>query len=158
MTKINYLFGNAVNPQGKDFKIIMHICNDIGAWGRGFVIAVSKKWPVAEQAYKQWFKSSEGFELGAVQYLDVEKNIGVANMIAQHGIRRKTTDKPPIRYDALKQCLQSVCILVQEKKASVHAPRIGAGLAGGDWEEIEKIIEEELCDKGIEVFVYDFTD
>jgi hypothetical protein len=32
---------------------------------------------------------------------------------------------------------------------------MGAGLAGGDWSVIEKMIQEELCDWGIPVTVYD---
>jgi len=34
-------------------------------------------------------------------------------------------------------------------------PRIGAGLAGGDWDTIEAIITEELCAHDIPVTVYD---
>ena len=43
-----------------------------------------------------------------------------------------------------------------ELSASVHMPRIGCGLTGGEWPEIEKIIDETLCAAGVEVFVYDF--
>jgi hypothetical protein len=34
-------------------------------------------------------------------------------------------------------------------------PKIGSGLAGGDWNKIERIIIEELVDKGVKVFVYE---
>lgn len=34
-------------------------------------------------------------------------------------------------------------------------PRIGYGLAGGRWEEIEPIILDELVSKGVEVTVYE---
>jgi hypothetical protein len=34
-------------------------------------------------------------------------------------------------------------------------PRIGCGLAGGKWEQIEPIIERTLADAGIHVNVYD---
>jgi hypothetical protein len=34
-------------------------------------------------------------------------------------------------------------------------PRIGCGLAGGKWEEIEPIIDEELISIGVVVTVYD---
>jgi hypothetical protein len=40
-------------------------------------------------------------------------------------------------------------------RASVHMPRIGCGLAGGKWEEIEPIIERTLVAKGMTVVVYD---
>jgi hypothetical protein len=34
-------------------------------------------------------------------------------------------------------------------------PRIGTGLSGGDWTEIEPIIEAELIGRSIPVTVYD---
>ena len=39
---INYLKGDATEPTKKP-AIICHVCNDIGGWGRGFVLALSKK-------------------------------------------------------------------------------------------------------------------
>ena len=41
---INYLTRDATAPTAIGNKIIVHICNDIGAWGKGFVMALSKKW------------------------------------------------------------------------------------------------------------------
>jgi hypothetical protein len=35
-------------------------------------------------------------------------------------------------------------------------PRIGCGLAGGDWNKVEAIINKTLISNGLEVFVYDF--
>jgi hypothetical protein len=34
-------------------------------------------------------------------------------------------------------------------------PRMGAGLAGGDWEVIELLIQETLCASDVAVYVYD---
>jgi O-acetyl-ADP-ribose deacetylase (regulator of RNase III) len=34
-------------------------------------------------------------------------------------------------------------------------PRIGAGLAGGDWATIAQIIQDELCAHDVNVTVYD---
>jgi hypothetical protein len=34
-------------------------------------------------------------------------------------------------------------------------PRIGCGLAGGKWEVVGKIVEEELLRSGVPVTVYD---
>ncbi len=39
--------------------------------------------------------------------------------------------------------------------AKVQMPRIGCGLAGGFWDEIETIIEDTLLQKEVEVFVCD---
>ena len=65
MSTINYIKGDATCPQGKGNKIICHICNDVGGWGKGFVLAVSKKWKQPEAEYRDWHSQSAqgGFEL-----------------------------------------------------------------------------------------------
>lgn len=158
MKIINYLVGDATKPQCEGNKIIAHICNDIGAWGKGFVLALSKLYPEPERAYRDWYAMREqnDFALGAVQFVAVSPEIVVANMIGQHGIR-KTGGIPPIRYDAVKTALETVGQKALETNASVHLPRIGCGLAGGFWDKIEPLIEKQICNKGVMVFVYDLA-
>ena len=138
--KINYIKGDATNPVGDGKKIICHICNNYGAWGAGFVLALSKKWSYPEEYYK----AMKNYVLGNVVVLQVENDIYVANMIAQHGIKPDANGKPPIRYDALKASLSKVNKIAVEMNATVHMPKIGAGLAGGDWNTIERIILDTL--------------
>lgn len=152
---IMYIKGDATSPIAPKNKVITHICNDIGGWGKGFVLALSKKWKIAEEAYRQWYRSQEGFSLGAVQFVKVADDIYVANMIGQQGIYKDSKGLPPIRYEAVRQCLKEVALFATKHEASVHMPRIGCGLAGGKWELIEEIIKEELIAKGIAVTVYD---
>ena len=155
---IKYVKGDATSPQGSGMKIIAHVDNDVGGWGRGFVLAVSKRWKQPEIAYREWYKNryvTNDFSLGAVQFVHVQDDIYVANMIGQEGVYEKD-GVPPIRYDAVRQCLKKVYEFAKEHNASIHSPRFGAGLAGGKWEEIEKIITEELVDRGIDVTIYDF--
>ena len=153
--EILYIKGDATAPIVSGVKVITHICNDIGGWGKGFVLALSKKWKMPEEAYRQWYKSQEEFTLGAVQFVNVENKLYVANMIGQHGIYKDSKGLPPIRYDAVRQCLKEVALFTIAHKASVHMPRIGCGLAGGKWELMEQIIKEELITKEIAVTVYD---
>ncbi|WP_228098667.1 hypothetical protein [Pedobacter sp. MC2016-24] len=61
---INYLTGDATNPAYSGNKIIVHVCNDIGGWGKGFVMAISKRWKEPEKRYREWSKSKTGFSLG----------------------------------------------------------------------------------------------
>jgi len=155
---IVYLSGSATKPVGDGPKIITHICNDIGGWGRGFVLAVSNDHPSAEVAYRSWYQENPEwkatpFALGEVQFVDSTKDIIVANMIAQTGIFPKK-GRPPIRYDALHKALKKVAHLAMDFDASVHMPRIGCGLAGGKWAKVEEVIKETLV--GIPVFVYDY--
>ncbi|MEH0157736.1 macro domain-containing protein [Limibacter armeniacum] len=154
--EIQYIKGDATQPQGGGNKIIVHICNDIGGWGKGFVMALSNRWPEPEAQYRAWHKSGEGFRLGRVQFVEVSGNIFVANLIGQHKIRKDEDGNPPIRYEAIKEGLQEVADKASELNASVHMPRIGCGLAGGKWEEIEPIIKEQLTEQNISTTVYDF--
>jgi len=149
---ITYIQGDAMKPAKRGNVVIAHVCNDIGAWGRGFVLALSRRWPAAEQDYKHWHGSPPGyppFKLGQVRCIEVEPNMWVANMIAQRGLRN-ARNPVPLQYDALKDCLHA---LVHVGADSVHMPRIGCGLAGGEWSKVERIIEDELC--GIPTYVYD---
>lgn len=156
MKKIVYTVGDATKPTSAGCKIIAHVCNDTGAWGRGFVLALSKLSPAPERAFREWYRGREhnDFALGAVQFVSVSSDIEVANMIGQHGIR-KSGGVPPIRYDALEAALKIVGEKAQTANASVHLPRIGCGLAGGKWGEIEPLIERQICALGVPVFVYD---
>ena len=119
-------------------------------------MALSKRWPEPESQYKAWYAESKlnDFKLGAVQFVQVEEDVWVANMIGQHGIRR-TKQGPPIRYGAVEKCLGRLAKKAVELEASVHMPRIGCGLAGGKWEEIEPIITRQLCKRDVVAYVYD---
>jgi O-acetyl-ADP-ribose deacetylase (regulator of RNase III) len=146
---IHYLKGDATKPQGAGKKLIVHICNDAGGWGAGFVLAISRQWPEPEAEYRRWHESGKNFELGEIQIVPCTPDISVVNMIAQHSFRNKN-NQPPIRYDALAACLAKVAKI---SEATIHMPRIGCGLAGGKWNEVEKIVAHELRDRNI--YVYD---
>lgn len=154
---IEYVRGDATAPLGEGVRIVAHVCNDIGAWGKGFVLALSRRWPEPEAEYRAWHAGQRlgTFALGAVQFVPVGTDIRVANMIAQHGIRR-TASGPPIRYDALAVCLDRLVNGAVKLGASVHMPRIGCGLAGGEWSRIEPLILDRVCARGVSVTVYDF--
>jgi O-acetyl-ADP-ribose deacetylase (regulator of RNase III) len=158
LTPIRFARGDATDPEGHGPRIVAHVCNDIGAWGRGFVLALSRRWGEPEAAYREWHAAGAeaGFALGGVQFVQVEPSIWVANMIGQHGVRRSTAG-PPIRYEALTDCLARVADKARDLGASVHMPRIGCGLAGGDWSRVEQIVQGTLSERGVPVTVYDFT-
>lgn len=148
---IHYLVGDATRPIGGGNRIIAHVCNDVGKWGKGFVLAISKRWPQPQEDFLD-FHARQSLKLGKVQLVQVEKMIWVANMIAQRDIIARD-GVPPIRYDALFECLKTLGLHAQELRVSIHMPRIGCGLAGGKWEQVEPLIAKAL--PGTQVFVYD---
>lgn len=159
MTKptITHRVGDATAPTGVGPRIIAHIVNDEGRWGRGFVLAVSRRWPQPEHCYRDWHRhrATNDFALGAVQLVTVGDGLYVANMVAQHGIRRTGSSASPIRYDALDRCLTRLGDYATSLDASIHMPRIGTGLAGGQWAVIQPLITHGLCRRGVPVTVYD---
>jgi len=138
MNKINYVKGDATSPQGEGLKIIPHICNNVGGWGAGFVLALSRKWSEPEKIYR----AKKLYNLGDVDFVYVEEGIFVANMIAQNDVisNLRTGQKAPIRYYALTEALYKVNEFAEENNGSIHAPMFGSGLAGGDWNKIEDIL------------------
>ncbi|WP_031088870.1 macro domain-containing protein [Streptomyces sp. NRRL WC-3549] len=156
MSGITYLRGDATAPSGKGVKIVVHCCNDLGGWGKGFVLALSRRWPGPEAAYRRWHRERavNDFGLGAVQFVQVEPYVRVANLVGQHGIRTGGGGVP-VRYEALDEGLRRVAEKATELGASVHMPRIGCGLAGGTWSRVEPLIAERLVSRGLTVTVYD---
>lgn len=165
---ITYITGDATQPLGRGNKIVAHVCNDIGAWGRGFVLSVARRWPEVEKSYRRWYQEQGGDDfppmaLGNTIFVPVahegnppdQERTFVANMVAQHSILPKEDGMMPIRYGALGLCLDDVRMFALDQDASVHMPRIGCGLAGGKWSEVEPIIERVMSD--IEVYVYDYN-
>ncbi|MEV6399369.1 macro domain-containing protein [Streptomyces sp. NPDC051907] len=159
MTGIAYVRGDATAPQGKGVKIISHVCNDLGGWGKGFVLAISRRWPEPEAAYRRWRRerAGGGFGLGAVQFVQVGPCLWVANMVGQRGMRTGSKGVP-VRYEAIDTALGALADKAVELGASVHMPRIGCGLAGGKWSRVEPLIAERLTARGIAVTVYDYGD
>lgn len=156
MSEISYVRGDATVPSVKGVKVIAHVCNDVGGWGRGFVLALSRRWPEPEAAYRAWHRgrAANDFGLGAAQFVQVEPYVWVANMVGQRGIRTGSKGVP-VRYEAIDTALGALADKALELEASVHMPRIGCGLAGGTWSRVEPLITGRLVKRGIKVTVYD---
>ncbi|MEU9283501.1 macro domain-containing protein [Streptomyces sp. NPDC048275] len=159
MSEIRYVRGDATVPSVKGVKLIAHVCNDLGGWGKGFVLAVSRRWPEPEAAYRAWHRdrARNDFGLGAAQFVQVERYVWVANLIGQRGIRAGSKGVP-VRYEAIDAALVQLADKAAELDASVHMPRIGCGLAGGNWSRVEPLITQRLVRRGTAVTVYDHGD
>jgi O-acetyl-ADP-ribose deacetylase (regulator of RNase III) len=153
--KIRYVVGDALSPSGTGTKILVHVVNDkTPNWGAGFGMAVRDAWPPIQDEFRSWWlKDRARIHLGNIFFSKISDGLFVSPMICQHGYG--PSEKPRIRYAALKTCLQQVLAKATELKASVHMPRIGSGYAGGAWALIEQLVDENLCRYGVPVVVYD---
>jgi hypothetical protein len=172
---INYIKGDATEPVGDGTKVILHCCNSIGAWGSGFVLALSKKWPEPEKKYREWFqRDTNKPKLGDILLVGVKNDIFVCNLIGQEGVGFDKDGNPPVRYDAVNSGLKKLAKAIHTTEddnientkstmggiklpISVHIPYLMCcDRAGGDWRIIEAIINSTLVDSNIPVTVYDF--
>src|SRR5258708_11845503 len=85
----------------------------LGGWGKGFVLAISSRWPEPEAAYRRWARTGQEFGLGMVQLVKVADHLSVANLVAQHGYVSRA-NPVAIRYDALAQCLSKLAGRIEE--------------------------------------------
>jgi O-acetyl-ADP-ribose deacetylase (regulator of RNase III) len=132
-----------------DEKRIAHGCNCSGGFGSGFAKAVSERYPAVREAYLYRY-NTVGWRLGVVQLLGVGDGSGreFANCATQQ--RYGTPDQGPyVSYPAIREVIKD---LVKSWPTGFAMPKIGAGLAGGNWDIISKIIEEESG--SVEVRVY----
>jgi hypothetical protein len=166
--KIQYLSGDATDPNlGQDMQtmhIIIHCCNNKGAWGSGFVLALNKLSPEPKRMYKKMAP----YKLGDIAFVKIKSNLLVANIIGQDGYGRN--HRKYVKYWAIKDACEELVKLLPSLapprpyplsdcqhpyNVHIHAPRLGAGLAGGEWEEIEMILQRVFCDQNIPVTIYD---
>lgn len=152
---LRFVKGDATLPQGSNLRYILQVVNDEGKYGAGFSGALAKRWPRVEKEYRDWWRARYGkLVLGDIQSIQVVSDLCIINMVAQKGIVGPNNPKP-IDYKALQVCLSKAGDEVSKYNAAIHMPRIGCGLAGGEWSEVEKLIDQELLKRTIDVTVYD---
>ena len=148
-TGIQYLEGDALWPSTPGHKIVAFVVNDKAKkWGGGFALEVRRTWPHVQDSFER-----EGdLDLGSIHVTEASDDITAVAMVAQHGYR--PGPRPGIRYPALNTSLARPGEVALDRRASIHMPRIGAGQAGGDWDIIKELIEDNIIQRGISTTVY----
>jgi O-acetyl-ADP-ribose deacetylase (regulator of RNase III) len=128
-----------------DRGFILHVVNNRGAMGKGVAKALYQKWPEVRRAYVESSKYLQslgelGMKLGALQPIVVTDSLFIMNMVAQDGYGEEP--KQYLVYEALERCLKKLeTVTGIYKDLDIYIPyRMGAGLAGGDWDVIQEII------------------
>lgn len=151
---IKYIEGDLLSSKED---VIIHGCNNQGKFGSGFAKVVRKKHPKAAKDYDRQFNDG-GLILGSVIWSFDERLIGHAIVQPTYG---KIGTGRHLSYTALESAFTAVrdCAIngipvpnFSRGFKSISMPLIGSSLGGGDWAEIEKIIQKTLGD--FDVCVY----
>ena len=123
------------------FDVIIHGCNCQCAMGAGIAKSIKKHFPEAYNADLQTVKGDES-KLGSISFATVireNKELTIVNGYTQYHWRGSGV---LVDYEAIRSVMREVKSAFSGKR--IGYPRIGAGLAKGDWDLISRIINEEL--------------
>lgn len=132
-----------------EFDVILHGCNCMCEMGAGIARAIKDNFPEAYQE-DQRTKPGDRSKLGTCTYATCKVNdhkVDVVNAYTQFDYKKQKQDEVLVDYEAVRSCLR--WIKQNYSGQRIGLPKIGAGLAGGDWERISQIIDEELGDEHV---------
>lgn len=129
--------------------IIAHGCNCRNGYGSGVAYTMSQRYPKAKSLYHEKY-DEEGWELGEVQFVLQNDGKYIANCATQDAFMPRGYRH--VNYDSVEECMEKVKRFAKEKGLSIAIPKIGAGLAGGDWHTIEAILEHVFSDYDVTIY------
>lgn len=127
-----------------EFDLIVHGCNCFCEMGAGIAKKIKREFPEAFVADQKTSKGDRK-KLGICSFAEIEnKKLIVVNAYTQFDFRGRGVK---VDYDAVRSCMNWIKMNFPGRKMGI--PKIGAGLAGGNWDTIAKIIEDELGDEDV---------
>jgi len=123
------------------FDLIIHGCNCFCTMGAGIAKTIKTEFP---EAYKADLKTQKGDKekLGKYSFAEVQiedRKLIIINAYTQYDYGK---NKINVSYDSIREVFKIIRQDFTGKRFGY--PAIGAGLAGGNWELIYRIICEEL--------------
>ncbi len=140
--------------QQGEFDVIVHGCNCFCSMKSGIAPQMAEafgcdKYPLEDLKFQGFIN-----RLGAIDFKEIN-GLTIVNAYTQYFNRTLNPDKQAINldYEALTLCLRKINHVFAGK--FIGLPQIGAGLAGGDWNLIKKIIKKELKDCNVIIVIYE---
>lgn len=134
--------------------IIAHGCNAVGGFGSGVAGQIAKKYPEAKYSYKNEHEYGS-LQLGYIDVVTIRENLKVQKRIINCVTQQEYLPRGicHANYDAINECMLKVKRYAKAMgNLSIAIPKIGCGLAGGDWQIVEKILEVVFYDYNITVY------
>ncbi len=141
-----------------DFDFIAHQCNLYHNFGSGIALQIKQRFPWAYEAdLKTVYGDTRKLGTYGVAFNplfeETDGLVGILNCYCQNGFRPRGEGYPPATsYEHMREVFNEINDNIPS--SNLGLPMIGAGLAGGDWETIKKIILEEFKHCNITVVKY----
>jgi len=139
---MNILKGDLIEfARAGRFDVIVHGCNCFCTMGAGIARLIRDNFPEAYQADLKT-ESGDKTKLGTYSRADIKNKGRVFTVVNGYTQYDFSGHGPLVDYDAV----QNLFAIIKNDFANqrIAYPKIGAGLAKGDWEVISGIINKEL--------------
>lgn len=165
---LKYINGDLITlAKNGEFDVIAHGCNCYCRMGAGIAPKMAAAFGCDKFDLEAKWLSGDINKLGQVDYVEVfiynnivyhhpdyenpdgGKKLFVVNAYTQYKHKGLDSTNSPIDYEALTLCMRKMKNIFTGSRFGF--PKIGAGLAGGDWDIISQIIEKELKDEDVTI-------
>jgi O-acetyl-ADP-ribose deacetylase (regulator of RNase III) len=141
----NIMYGDLITlAETGVLDVIVHGCNCFCVMGAGIAKQISKKYPEVYKADWQNTKKGDKNKLGGFTWTPITMPNGhtfiVINAYTQY--RYGSKGWPDVDYGAIRSVFKMIKVLYPDRH--IGYPRIGCGQAGGDWNVVKDIINQEL--------------
>lgn len=164
MNTLRYKVKNVLNAlDAGEVNIVPQGCNCFHSFGGGLAYYIREKYPEADKVDKTTSFADKS-KLGTISFAKVEENGFIVNCYTQFHYSKKMNNEPEIMVNGKKLVVLANYVAIRKamieirkkfnKDLKIGMPKIGAGLANGEWTSIEMIIKQELIDHGYDVVFY----
>lgn len=142
------LFSRIINGDIREAKsgFIASGCNSRNSNGSGLAKSLAEKWPQVKTSYHDFYAERDYLNLGEIRPVKVGENLYVVNMITQDNFGYD--GGLYVSYAAIEIAFDSLVKSINRfgLEKTIHVPKIGCGLAGGDWEVVKEILGRVIPD------------
>lgn len=143
--------------------VIAHGVNCRGGFGSGIAGQIAKKYPKVREEYLK-YHNEVGWQLADIQI------IGCGELMGPTSTNPNSYYKPRIivncatqdaylprgvlhaNYHAIERVCKKLRHFCKEENHTLALPKIGCGLAGGDWNAVEEIYQNVFHDMDVKVY------
>lgn len=125
------------------FNVIVHGCNCFHTMNSGVAKAIRAAFPEVYETDVMMTEKGDKNKLGKISHVNIRRpgvSFFVVNAYTQYDYGYD--GKRRVDYDAVRSCFKRIAETFPGE--SIAYPKIGAGLAGGDWSIISALIDYEL--------------
>lgn len=157
---LRYKVGDLIAAaQAREVDVIAHGCNCYCAMGSGIAPLIKAAFPAAWKADLQTKKGSKD-KLGTFSYA-IQDSVIIGNLYTQFGFWGRNKGLRDLDYNAMYDSMSMFKHMLVQRfgdRVRIGLPKIGAGLAGGDWNVIEAMVISTFGSLDVTVYVLDKKD